>query len=45
MNIEVIVKELKEGFRQIVREELDRTHRPPEPDMNPRRTPYQEAGR
>jgi predicted DNA-binding transcriptional regulator AlpA len=33
MSIEAIINELKEGFRQIVREELNRTHRPPEPDI------------
>ncbi len=34
MNLDLIVKELKEGFREIIREEL-RGHRPQEPDMNP----------
>ena len=34
MNLDLIVKELKEGFREIIREEL-RANRSNEPDMSP----------
>jgi hypothetical protein len=35
MNDESIIVLKAKELRQLLREELDRTHRPPEPDMNP----------